>query len=939
MNNRKAQNIIALLLLVSLVLTAAWPATAQDIEHPRSAPQGGDLPPSLVPSEGLDDFRAGEILVKFKPSASASAIDAALTRHDASYLRTLLDGGVEVWQVPAGRELAIVGELNENSAVEYAEPNYRYYAVGVPNDPEYGKQWGHTLMNSPLGWDATTGSTGITIAVIDTGIDYGHPDLASKIVAGQDFVDDDSDATDLNGHGTHVAGISAAVTNNGVGVAGMDWNARIMPIRVLNYEGSGYTSDIIDGIYWAYQNGAKVLNLSLGGPSYSSAMQDAINAAHGAGSLVVAAMGNDDTSSPFYPAANNNVLAVAATGPSDVKSSFSNYGSHCDIAAPGGDMSYYHDPDGIYSTMPTYDVYLTTSYSYYKNYDFLNGTSQASPYVAGLAALVWALQPGLTPDEVQTTIQDTAVDLGDPGWDQFYGHGRIDVQAALQVGAPPAVPTIAPISNPDGDGNFLVDWNDVPTASSYTLEEDDNPSFSSPSTAYSGANSQLNVTGKGPGPWYYRAQAHNEFGSSGWSDTQSVTVKPNAPTLNAISNAGNSDAYTIGWSAATAATGYTLQEDDNASFSSPRIRYMGSALSYDVTGQLAGTWHYRVQAHNSGGSSTWSNTESTTVDPLPYAPPNLMAISNPDGDGDYLVDWSDVTGATGYILEQSDNPFFVDPTQVYSNTATQLAVTNQPNGHWHYRVRAKGPSGMSAWSLERETVVTTYIYLPFVVNNYKPPAAGFDFQFNGSAPGWEAHSGSWSVDSNYYFTSGLAGTSASASYTSDFSDLDYAVKLWRSGCDSCANRIYVRGTPNPLTADNHWYNEYKFQYTRGGSYSIWKRVAGGSSVAIQGWSSSPAINPGDAWNTLRVVANGTSLSFYVNGTLVWSGSDSSLASGRVGIGIYRTSDSSGDLLRADWATLSVLNAQGFEPGSISAEQQALNEAGNQSRAGSEDVAP
>ena len=540
-------------------------------------------------------------------------------------------------------------------------------------------------------------------------------------MAGYDFVDNDSNPTDTNGHGTHVAGISAAVTNNAVGVAGMDWNARIMPIRVLNTQGSGWTSDIVDGINWSRQNGAKVLNMSLGGGSYSQSMQDAVNAAHGAGRLVVAAMGNDNTSTPSYPAAYSNVLAVSAVGPSDTKSSFSNYGAHCDVAAPGGDMSYYHDPAGIYSTMPTYPVWLTTNYSYYQNYDFLNGTSQASPYAAGLAALIWAAQPGLTPDEVQTIMEDTADDLGTAGWDQYYGHGRINAQAALQQSGPPDAPTIAPISNPDGDGSFLVNWDDVATATSYTLQEDDNVGFSSPSTAYSGAASQYNVSGKGPGMWYYRAKATNAVGDSGWSNIVSVLVKPNAPTLNAISNPGNDDAYTVSWSAATAASAYTLQEDDNASFSSPRTRYMGSATSYDVTGQLGGTWYYRVQAHNSAGSSGWSNTQSVTVNPPPYAAPNLLAISNGDGDGNYLVDWSDVTGATGYILEQSDNPYFVDPFVVYSGAATQLTVSNQPGGHWYYRARATGPSGMSPWSIERDVIVTTSIFLPTVLRAYSGP--------------------------------------------------------------------------------------------------------------------------------------------------------------------------------------------------------------------------
>jgi len=246
----------------------------------------------------------------------------------------------------------------------------------------------------------------------------------------------------------------------------------------------------------------------------------------------------------------------------------------------------------------------------------------------------------------------------------------------------------------------------------------------------------------------------------------------------------------------------------------------------------------------------------------------------------------------------------------------------------------------------RETQVTVVvsgapppgIYLPVIL---KEVASGFNSQFNGSATGWESHSGTWTVDSDYYSTTGLAGTSASASYGVDFTNFDYQVRLWRSGCDTCTNRILIRGTPAPLGSGNRWYGYYAFQYTRNGSYSIWKRVAGGDVTALQDWTASSAINRGDAWNTLRVVADGADLYFYVNGTLVWWGSDYSLTSGRVGIGMYRTSDSSGDQLFADWATLSGLGTTGLEvltgTGAISAEQRALNAAARGRGGGSEDV--
>jgi thermitase len=731
MKTRKSQPLLVLILLVSLAFTGLWPVAAQDVAPTRQVPNPPSIPATVIGTGTAAEFKPGEVLVKFKSHVSIDSINTVLERFGATRLQTLDVVDVQVWQVQEDQELAIVEQLKADPMVEYAEPNYRYYALGTPNDPGFSQQWGLTNVQAPAAWDITTGSASVIIAIIDTGIDSTHPDLAGKIVGGHDFIDGDSNPRDGHGHGTHVAGIAAAVTDNGVGVAGMNWDARIMPVRVLDDTGGGSSTNVVGGIIWAYQHGAKVLNLSLGGSGYSQAMQDAVNAAHAAGSLVVAAMGNCRTYDPdycpqanptMYPAAYTNVMAVAATGPADTYAPYSQYGPHCDIAAPGGDMGgYYYDPGGVYSTMPTYPVHLTTPPFYFRlNYDFLEGTSQATPYVAGLAALVWAAKPSLTPDQVQIVIENNAVDLGTQGWDSDYGWGRIDALAAVQAVSLPGTPVLNLIDNPDGDGNYVVDWSDAANATSYSLQEDDNAAFFSPTTAYSGPNSQYSVSGKGPGTWYYRVYASNANGSSPWSAIQSVTViaTPNAPTLNAIDNAGNQDEYVVSWSASANATSYTLQEAGNASFVSPRTRYVGSALQYHVTGQPDGTWYYRVLAFNWAGNSPWSNSQSTMVGSLPLSAPTMEAISNPDGDGNYQVNWSSVDGATSYTLEESADPWFSVPTVVYADTATQFSVSDQPKGTWFYRVRASGPAGRGPWSVAKSAVVITRIYMPYVVTNY-----------------------------------------------------------------------------------------------------------------------------------------------------------------------------------------------------------------------------
>lgn len=412
------------------------------------------------------EYKPGEVLVKFETGVASTAVQQRLERTDATRVRYLYGSDVQIWEVPIGQEMATVEQLKADPSVAFAQPNYLYRVLTVPDDPGYGHQWAHPLLGSPGAWDITTGSAAVTIAIIDTGIDGTHPDLADKIVPGFDFVARDGDPQDGHGHGTHVAGIAAATSNNSAGVAGLDWQARIMAVRVLDEYGVGWDSDIAEGIRWAYQNGAKVLNLSLGGPGYSQAMQDAINAAHDAGSLVVAAMGNCRAYDPYacptpnpstYPAAYENVFAVAATNRADAFAYYSQYGSHCDIAAPGGEMSYLHDPDGIYSTMPTYPVYLTTQFpNFSTSYDYLQGTSQATPHVAALAALVWSVNTSLTPEEVQDIIQTTAVDLGKPGWDLDYGYGRINPRAALEVVAVPGAVTDLRVTRTVTDTNTVT---------------------------------------------------------------------------------------------------------------------------------------------------------------------------------------------------------------------------------------------------------------------------------------------------------------------------------------------------------------------------------------------------------------------------------------------------------------------------------------------------
>jgi subtilisin family serine protease/uncharacterized protein YkwD len=376
-------------------------------------------------------YRPGRVLVRFHPTVSAAGVRQTLAQVNATAQGRVGSLDVRRLAVPVGQEAAVVAALEQNPAVAYAELDARVQITAEPDDPGYAAKWWWETIRTPEAWDLTTGSEEIVIAVVDTGVDQDHSDLADKLVPGQRFYEDgsqDGNTDDDHGHGTHVAGIAAAISDNGLGVAGTSWGARIMPVKVLDSSGSGYYSDVAAGITYAADHGAHVINLSLGGTDNSQTLEAAVTRAYDDGVLLVAAAGNcgDGNYSyngcsyqdqPNYPAAFDHVLAVASTTATDDQSSFSNQGIYVDIAAPGS---------GIYSTYPG-------------SYATMSGTSMATPFVTGLAALVLSMNDGLTPDEVESIIDDSAADLGVAGRDEVYGWGRIDAYAAVAAAAPKAM--------------------------------------------------------------------------------------------------------------------------------------------------------------------------------------------------------------------------------------------------------------------------------------------------------------------------------------------------------------------------------------------------------------------------------------------------------------------------------------------------------------------
>jgi thermitase len=355
----------------------------------------------------------GEIIVKFRSTTRANLGRFGLTQKQA-IART---GAMVVTSSSRSDTQTILKQLQADPNVAYAELNCVETTLeDAPNDPDFAKQYAPQITQAVKGWTITKGNPDVLLAIVDTGIDYKHPDLSAKLAKGYNIIAGNDQVTDGHGHGTHCSGIAGALTNNGVGMAGIAPNNKIFGVKVLSDEGQGTTADVCNGIIKAADMGAKVISMSLGGSGGQQAKQDAVNYALSKDVVVVAAMGNDGRETKTFPGACDGVIGVGSTDQADARSSFSNFGSWISVTAPGSK---------IWSTLPTGGSQMGS------NYGVASGTSMATPAVSGLAALVRSQFPGLTQAQVKARIESTADDLGPKGFDKEYGHGRINVFKAL----------------------------------------------------------------------------------------------------------------------------------------------------------------------------------------------------------------------------------------------------------------------------------------------------------------------------------------------------------------------------------------------------------------------------------------------------------------------------------------------------------------------------
>ena len=426
----------------------------------------------LAPS-AFAEFISGEVIVKFKSAAalnevkvSSPSISILNNKYKIKTVKRLFEKqktqaiNANFPGFDFSREFIlsfdekedlnkIIEEYKKDPSVEYAQPNYIYHAHRIPSDSLYSGQWGLQKIKAPAAWDISTGESSSAIAaVLDTGADFSHEDLAAKLVAGYDYVNGDNNPTDDNGHGTHVAGIIGAITNNSIGVAGMDWTGKILVIKVLDYNGDGSTASVKQGLIYAADAGAKAINMSLGQYFDDTSLREGADYATAKGCLMIASSGNDGVSTPCYPAYYSQIIAVGATDTDDKRSIWgtqsSNYGSWVDVSAPGTLIS---------------STWKGSAYA------FDSGTSMAAPFVTGLGSLLFSINPTLTPAQVKQVIEDTSDSINsiNPGYENLLGKGRINAEAALMANVSANI--TSPANNQYVAGSLPI----IGTASGYSF--------------------------------------------------------------------------------------------------------------------------------------------------------------------------------------------------------------------------------------------------------------------------------------------------------------------------------------------------------------------------------------------------------------------------------------------------------------------------------------
>ena len=555
--NQNAKTRLAIAATLALGAMAAIPAIAQAAEPDQWAP--------------------GRILVSPKAGLPEAAFKKLIKEQGANASRKLNGLNIYVVEMNPGREKAMAQSLKRHPHVKFAELDGVVQMQQATNDTYYASEWHLGKISAPAAWDMATGA-GITIAVLDTGVDAAHPDLAARIVPGWNTYDNNNNTADVYGHGTKVAGAAAAIGNNAVGVTGVAYDAKIMPMRISDTSGYiTYFSMVANAITWAADHGARVANISYGVENVAS-VQTAAQYMRNKGGVVVTAGGNAGT---LDASANTStMITVAATDSADARASFSTYGPPIDLAAPGV---------GIYTTVKG------------GGYGAVNGTSFASPITAGVVALMLSANPALKADQIDSILTSTAVDLGAAGNDQYFGAGRIDAyKAVMAAKSAVTTDTLAPtvsIASPGTSVKGIVTIN---------VNASDNLSVSRVELYAGGTLVATDVAGpysfawdtttRADGATTLVAKAYDSSGNVG-SSTISVSVA-NTPASADVTPPAVTISNPVSGAMVSGNVNISVAASDNVALSNVSL-YVDGLLKASGNGALTYTWNSRKEAAGS----------------------------------------------------------------------------------------------------------------------------------------------------------------------------------------------------------------------------------------------------------------------------------------------------------------------------------------------------
>jgi len=508
-------------LLLILLIAFSGSSYANSSKETRAAAKLKAASKTVSPSR----WAKGRLLVVPRAGLTAKEFDKATKPYGMKSRRKLNGLNALIYELPDGvDEVQVLDKLKKDRRFKAVELDRLIEPAQVVTDPAFGNSWALPKIQALTAWDIATGD-GVTIAILDSGVDSTHPDLAANMLPGWNAYDNNTDTSDVYGHGTKVAGTAAAVANNGAGSSGVAWNARILPVRISMPDGRAYLSDMAKGIRWAADNGARVANISYGGAE-SLTVQSAANYMRSKGGVVVMSAGNTGGLNNFP--ASNAVIVASATDSKDARASWSSYGPYVDVAAPGV---------SIYTTLRG------------GGYGYVSGTSFSSPIVAAAAALLFSINPDLAPADIDQMLTATAQDIGSAGYDQYYGHGRINAANAVnaayaRISVDRTAPAIS-IASPTGgtiSGSVPVDVNYSDNKGVVRVDlyvngrkaiEDIQPPF-----AFA-----WDTTTLADGSYTLAAYAFDAAGNQGTSSTVKVTVKNTVadttpPTISITSPAG-----------------------------------------------------------------------------------------------------------------------------------------------------------------------------------------------------------------------------------------------------------------------------------------------------------------------------------------------------------------------------------------------------------------